>query len=509
MAIAIVVSPMLEYFIMKKNYFPIILTVIFILSLIPLYIIGGYAHPSVDDYYYGVETAGVFKDTHSLSAVIKEAFSLTKQTYMDWQGNFAAIFLMRLQPAIFGEQYYVAAPVLLLTTFIFSMLIFFYTALRKWCNATGRTAYEAALIITFCALQFTYVPSDSFYWYNGSIYYTFFFSLMLMMFSLFIVLIKGKHTSARIISGILCLVLAFIIGGGNYATALFTSIVLVLFSIYYLSRKDAVSIPVILIMIMSLASLFISIKAPGNAIRQASVGGSQGVFKALVYSFAYGAYNIADSTTLAVAAMWLGLIPLFYRIAAGMKCSFKHPVFVLLFTFGIFCSQGTPVFYAQGLRMPYRMMNIIYFSYYIFMTINLIYIMGYIHNHYKESLPVRLIKNLNRHLVGIVLCIVFVTGCLGHVDVTQSDEGGALFLNMPASVSAAYSLLNGDAATYDNELNARNELLNGSLEDVIEVESLSKTPQIIFHTDITTDGMHWKNAHLALFYNKTQITLSR
>ena len=108
---------------MKKRTINIILITVFIISLLPLYYIGGYAHPSVDDYYYGVETSQVWQNTHSVSAVISEAFELTKTTYNEWQGNFAAIFLMRLQPGIFGEQYYVIAPIILITAFAVSMLL--------------------------------------------------------------------------------------------------------------------------------------------------------------------------------------------------------------------------------------------------------------------------------------------------------------------------------------------------------------------------------------------------
>ena len=86
---------------MKSKQYVYVITIIFILSLIPLYIIGKYNHPSVDDYYYGVETAKVYRDTGSVSQVISTSFDEMKNTYNDWQGNFAAIFLMRLQPAVF------------------------------------------------------------------------------------------------------------------------------------------------------------------------------------------------------------------------------------------------------------------------------------------------------------------------------------------------------------------------------------------------------------------------
>lgn len=54
---------------MKTKHYIYILTTIFILSLIPLYIIGKYNHPSVDDYYYGVETSATWNATGSIVEV--------------------------------------------------------------------------------------------------------------------------------------------------------------------------------------------------------------------------------------------------------------------------------------------------------------------------------------------------------------------------------------------------------------------------------------------------------
>ena len=51
---------------MKSKQYVYVITIIFILSLIPLYSIGKYNHPSVDDYNYGVETEKVYRDTSSI-----------------------------------------------------------------------------------------------------------------------------------------------------------------------------------------------------------------------------------------------------------------------------------------------------------------------------------------------------------------------------------------------------------------------------------------------------------
>lgn len=499
---------------MKVNrYITYIALGILILSLIPLYYIGQYAHPSVDDYYYGIETSRVWSDTGSFYEVLKESFLRTQETYHAWQGNFSAIFLMRLQPAIFGENYYFITPVIFITSFVISMLVFFYFFLRKWWNSGKIPALLASTVITFCALQFTLVPSDSFYWYNGSVYYTFFFSLMLFLFFFITIMLKGEHRAARILSGIFAVILGFFIGGGNYATALFTVLVLCVITLIYIIRKDRCKIFMAVITVFSLAGLILSVIAPGNEIRQASVGEGYGVVKAILYSFAYGGYNIASSTTAPVLVMWLLLLPVFYRIASGSSFNFRYPLAVLIFTFGLFCSQATPVFYAQGMRMPYRMMNIICFSYYIFMTFNLIYIMGWLYHRFRNNgllcaASSFFKKSRNRLIYASFGVMAFIVGCIGLCSVSESEDGSAQFGGMPLSVSAVYSIINNDARTYDDELNERAEYLSTTTESDVVVKPLSVTPDPIFHTDITTDSAHWKNAHLALFYNKASVTLS-
>ena len=493
----------------KKNYIYILIAV-FMLALIPLYIIGNYAHPAVDDYFYGVETSQVWKETGSLTEVIKESYSLMLDTYEDWQGNFAAIFLMRLQPGIFGEEYYVLAPILLITSFVVAMLSFFYYFLRKWFNTGKMASLAVALCVTFCALHFTYVPADSFYWYNGSIYYTFFYSLMLILFLLVTVLLKSDSKPAMIVSVIFGLPLAFIIGGGNYATALVTAVLLVVIIAWFIYKKNPRIIPVAVLTLAMLSGFAISMLAPGNSIRQESVGEGPGVIKALIYSFAYGGYNIASSTTFPVAVMWILLLPVFYRAASKSKMQFKYPLLMLIFTFGIFCSQGTPVFYAQGLRMPYRMMNIIYFSYYFFMTWNLIYLMGWIHKKWGDKpLLVKFEKiydNANT-LKTSVICgvLLFAVGSIGLCKVSESEYGKAAFTNLPAGASAVYSLVTGDAKEYDLEMTKRAEYLASTSDTQVKVEALSVTPGVIFHSDITTDPYDWRNQHLSLFYNKELI----
>ena len=495
---------------MKKRTIVLIIFIIFVLSLIPAYYVGIYAHPSVDDYYYGVETSRVWQETHSAKSVFAESADMMMDSYQTWQGNFSAIFLMRLQPAIFGEQYYVLTPVLLISSFLVFFCLFLYMLLRKWMYAGHLAATAITVSVVFTAFQFTYVPSDSFYWFNGGIYYTFFFSLMLLLFSLVTLILRSKTMQVKILCFLLACPLAFFTGGGNYATALFTAVIFVLLSIWSFWKKERGSFFIAVVALFSLVALLISIAAPGNAVRQSVAGEGPGVIMALLYSFAYGGYNIANSTTVPVALLWVALLPLLYRAAQNSPFSFRHPFFVLLFTFCVYCSQGTPVFYAQGLRMPYRMMNIIYFAYYGFMLINLFYIMGWVNRRCGASSIGHFIaafyeKPRERFLKFLLILCLFSVGCIGLVRIDEGENEQLEISGIPLSVSALRSLADGSAQTYDRELTERSLYLSTTEEPDPVVPGLSVTPDPIYHTDITKDPGDWKNLHLTFYYGKASI----
>ena len=531
----------------KKNIFYIIL-ICFILSVIPLYVIGMYAHPSVDDYYYGTETVQVWNETHSFASVVKCSFDEMINTYNIWQGNFSAIFLMRLQPGIFGEQYYFIAPLILLSAYMGFSIFFFYTALKKIFKADSYLAATVGICLTFVSMQLCATPSDSFYWFNGAIYYTFFYSLMLFLFALLIRMRTAKAAGTIILTAISS-VSAFLIGGSNYAAALFMCIILALSAgaaVYFvILRKNKVIRPYhmaayIIVAAAAMAGLFISMAAPGNALRQQSVGGSTGIVKTFVYTFAFGGYSIAKVLNAPCLIFFICMIPVFYRIARRSGFTYRYPLLVAVFTFGLYCSMGTPVFYAQGLRMPYRMMNIIFFAAYVLITFNLIYFLGWVGNKFESKTFKQLIggstacekpamikkdraciilekvidcffekikaSRKNALLALAISLCAFIIACIGCIEVgeTEYKSGDAGFGKLPLSAAATLSLINGDAKTYDCELTARDEYLRstGDDEQFVTVPALSKRPAPIYHSDITDDPGDWHNAHVAMYYRK-------
>ena len=157
----------------QKGIF-LVLAVLFLLSLIPVFAMAFYAYPSADDLTYGVATARAWQENHSLSSVVSAAWEGTMEKYQTWQGSFFAVLLMHLQPAVFGTSCYSVGVLLLIGYLTFGALLL-YTISRRLFSCARLPAGIITLVLLFLSLSFTYDPVESFFWYNGGVYYTFFY----------------------------------------------------------------------------------------------------------------------------------------------------------------------------------------------------------------------------------------------------------------------------------------------------------------------------------------------
>ena len=76
---------------------------ILLLSLVPMLSLAQYAVPMADDLGYGVPVYYALQNGHSLWAAIWDNILYT---YQNWQGTYSSVVLFSLQPAVFGEEYY-------------------------------------------------------------------------------------------------------------------------------------------------------------------------------------------------------------------------------------------------------------------------------------------------------------------------------------------------------------------------------------------------------------------
>jgi len=70
-------------------------------------------------------------------------------------------------------------------------------------------------------------------------------------------------------------------------------------------------------------------------------------------------------------------------------------------------------------------------------------------------------------------------------------------------------LLLGNASKYNNELNARYDMIYSSSEDSLVVRGVEMQPRTIFFTDITSDPALEFNRMYAHYFNKKSIAVFR
>ena len=150
-----------------------------IILLFPVLRAATCARPVNDDYSFSYLTHQALIDhTSILAAALREV----QQIYFSWQGTYSAIFLFSLQPGIFGN--YQVTSWLLVFSLLFGTLFFSVRIGPLWSdsNQRGESLRRGSMIaiVTFL-MMIEGMPSisEGLFWYNGAVYYTFFFSLSL------------------------------------------------------------------------------------------------------------------------------------------------------------------------------------------------------------------------------------------------------------------------------------------------------------------------------------------
>ena len=160
-----------------------LILILVLLSFLPLLFISKYNHMSADDYSYGSETHQVWQHTGSLSETVKTAGTTVAKYYDSWQGTFTSIFLMALQPGIFGEKYYPIGAVFLICLYGVSFYVFGHVMFTRLLNVDKYQAGIVTLFMLLLCTQWMQAPVQAFYFYNAGVHYIFMFSMFVMVIS--------------------------------------------------------------------------------------------------------------------------------------------------------------------------------------------------------------------------------------------------------------------------------------------------------------------------------------
>ena len=466
----------------------LMITALFALVLIMVYV-GRWAVPCADDYSYGTQVHQEYLESGSVFSAVGAAGKTISNIYRSWQGTFSACFMMAVQPAVFGESLYFLTPIIMLCSLLGGIFCLFCTVLPEIFGVKRHAALLCAACVGILCTQLVPSPVQGFYWYNGAVYYTFYYGLFLAAIALAVLCVKRGGIVKNIVLCFLCV----FIGGGNYVTALSSVMLAVGFIALLRLLKDMRWKRLVLPAAFLIAAFAVSALAPGNAVRQATSDNSAGVVGAILLSFEMGARYSVSWLSFPLIGTLLFISPVLCRALADSQFNFRFPAIFSLLSYCLISAMFCPPIYAAGNVGDKRLVNIIYFAYVLLWVLNVLYWMGWIVRK-KEA---RTEKNSANAVMTIVMLAVL----------SLSFALGILFGNTYTSLMALGLIRSGDGQLYYECAQRRTEILKDDSIDNAELEDYPVKPYLLFFDDVTNDPLDWKNMAAAEYYGKASVVL--
>lgn len=372
------------------------------LSLVSILMLAPYAAPAADDFSYGAPVHFTIAAHKGFFAVLRAIWDNVCYTYMDWQGTFSSVVLFSIQPAAFPDGSYGLTAYAVLAAVIAPVFLALWAVpgMDRW----GKLFLGG--VIAFFTVQYLPSPAQGFYWWNGAAHYLAFWFLSVLTAAGQIRLTRTDPKSARFYAGTaLGCLLGFFVGGGNYCTALVLPAALFVLSGWLLLKRRPRPLIAanVLCALSALLGLFISVIAPGNAVRQADYA-KLAPFNAILRSFSLAGQSLADMLDgKLIGALVLCTAAFLYSIR-NSGYQFPWPPAVLLASFCLLAALYTPPLYAMGgSGLEPRLQNLFWCAAVFFVFGNVFYLAGW---------AARRLGLFQRENARVILGICFAAGAI-------------------------------------------------------------------------------------------------
>lgn len=463
----------------------------------PLLWLGRYNVPCYDDFNYALDVTAAWNDTHSLGAVLGAAFAQTARLYRDAQGTFSGLFLMSLGPLTFGEEWYALVPWIMLAALCAGTAFFFSTLFEKVFGVSRAAALIAAFLTLMLQIELVPDAAQSFYWYNGSVYYTFMYALSLVLYSLLIRMVLERTPARRAALTAACTLLAVVQGGGNFVSGLVSALVLAGLLAGLAPKKHPALRWMLLPAAAFAASFAACLLAPGNSARLSDYAWEPNVLLAL---------RLALGFMFSEASRWLGLpvllilallTPVFWHAARRSGFAFPLPGLVWIGSAALYGAMYCPSAYTELSFGPKRMYDIIFYGFILLWMVDWCYLVGWLAARDRRlraeedaGEPAKTVSVLYSACIAGVFALMVLTVGNTHL----SDREPVYFFT---SLEAVYSLRSGEAATYHAAFRQRLELLKDPCVRQVRLEEYPTRPVLLYVDD--------RQQEMARYYGKELI----
>lgn len=482
----------------------VFLTVVYVVSLIPLLWIGYYNYPSADDYSIGSDCRQMWMASHSVLATVWAGIVRAAEDWLNWMGYFTSNFLMAMPPSTFGERAYVLTAWIMIGMLSLSTIYLLHTVFVKVFQADKHVSNCVIMLMLFVTVQCMVGRVEAFYWYSGAANYILVHSFCMFFYGLLISAVydTGKKRVFELAVGSF---LGFLTGGGNQMTALNGAVVL-LVVIGFLtvqkkwSRYKGHIVPIGFFYL----GFLLNVAAPGNWVRAEGASGMNPVKAVMISFYCCLDYCINEWSGWPVLLLVLALIPLFFRMTGNTRFRFRYPVIVVLFGFCLVSAMMTPPLFAVGNMEAARVQALTFTMYILVLTLCVGYVTGWVRKKTELAAEKKKVQGQNGFSANEIWCIVcclffFTFASL----ITVIPEPHYFTFS-----SAITDLANGSAKAYGDALKERMEIYQSGERDVV-VEPLPAQPRLIYFSDIKEDPEDWENRGVCRFYGIDSVRIER
>lgn len=472
----------------KEKILAAFMMILLLICLLPVMYLGRYNHATGDDYHYGVQARLEWEKSGNLIHVMAEACKGVCREYNRWQGTYSAMFLMYLPPNLFGDFAYRTVTTVLLLLLTGGIFYLSKPMICNWLKGSKSFWITTASGISLLCVETVPSQGETFFWYNGSMYYTGYFAVTLFFWGLFIRYTDRKYKRYLPILMILSIFLA----GGNYVSLLPSLILLFLIAIWQFYKKNAISWGIGIITITMYTGFIISAAAPGNRMRQADmwrIPAWKAVLKSLLQGIRYitawtGAWNII---------FLLLITPLFWTYLKKISFRFRYPVLAVGFMYGVFCSMSCPTFYTMNSTGPARVVSIVYYGYILFFILTYCYLLGYLQRTWGGKIEIAFKTKKTAGIITAGVLILFISQVVFIDPYTLT------------TVKAIQLLSNGEAKAYEEEYQERMKILqDDNIQDAV-LSTYQHRPDMLYIGDFSADPQSPLNQSAAAYFHKKSI----
>lgn len=485
-----------------------------LLLLIPLVRLALYSVPWYDDYNYGRFAKAAMENAPTLQNAVKGALECVRTSWYAWQGTYSSVFLMSLMPGIWGEEYYCLGPIFLILLLAVSVCILVSTLLKNILKAERSHIVGLSAVSAIMTVVLIHTAQAGFYWYNGGVHYVGIHAFAMLLTAVVVKVFYEEQMWRRCLWAVLGILLAVLVAGGNFVTALQGLLVLLsiaaLGSILHKSR--------VFFMLPAVAAyawgFYKNVSAPGNDKRAASfVGSGMSPAKSVLYSFVEGGRDAWKFTGWMTLVILLLMLPLILHIVTRTTFEFKRPWLVSLWSVCLYATGFTPSLYSMGHGGLGRTLNAVKLTWQLLLILNLVYWCGWLCRRLRlrgEDAQSSAAQNSAVHdnaaqnnagqeggsrmwrwwfypLAAYVIFLVFWT---------ESNQAGSF-----SSYGAYYYIHTGEAYNFYQEYLERVEILKRD-ESYVELTPYRWHPWLICIGDLSDNPEDESNRALAAWYGK-------